>query len=267
MVQFRTKKIFCFLIFISLAMAAYAGPWAQDKDAWLDIFTLRYYDSTRFWNSSGNLSNVPIYTKYELDNYLEYGLTERLTLGAYLSALQSYTAAEGIHRGDNDNEIFGRYVLWQENGKILSFEAFFDLLGSAVQFNVPPSNSHYNTGEALLFGTSGELSKKQNSYWFFDTSAGLIQRYSSGSQLQVNLEGGLKFYQNKLWLFLQEYNTLSLNKLKSPQGVNYNLFTISPSIVYWLAKGFGLQLGIAQDFYGQNVGKGTTKFVAGWFRF
>ena len=66
---------------------------------------------------------------------------------------------------------------------------------------------------------------------------------------------------------LQNYNTISMDYPNNPQGVAYNLVTLSPSLVYWFTKVVGLQLGITQDIYGQNVGKGRGLFLSAWLRF
>ena len=263
------RVVFFIIIIISIVFPTfvYAGAWVQEKGHGLDILTFRRYISTHYWTSSGSLQNSSAYTKYEIGNYLEYGLTEKLTGGLYLSALQSHTSAMGTQRGHNDTEIFGRYLFWKNDWSVFSAQVFADKLGRAVEFNIPAQNSHFNTGEAILFGTSGKFGKETDQYWFFDIMLGLIQRYSAGNQLQFNMDGGWKFHNNKVWLFLQNYNTFSLDRPFYPTGAGYNLVTIAPSLIYWINSVVGVQLGIAQDIYGQNVGKGTSPFIAGWLRF
>lgn len=66
---------------------------------------------------------------------------------------------------------------------------------------------------------------------------------------------------------LQNYNTVSTDHVDNPQGIEYNLITIAPSVVYWMNRSVAWQIGITQDLYGQNVGKGTSTFLAMWLRF
>ncbi|RDI48733.1 hypothetical protein [Aquicella lusitana] len=259
-------RIALIIISIFYCVIAHAGAWVQEKGHGLNIFTVRRYISTQFWTSGGRLQGSPTYAKNEMDDYIEYGLTEKLTLGLYLSALRSHTAAAGTQGGSNNNQFFGRYLLWKSNWSAFSAQFFADALGRAAKFNIPPNN-RFNTGEAILFGTGGRLGRAENRYWFIGTLLGLVQRYSAGNQIQFNLEGGLKFPDSNVVLLLQNYNTFNLDHPTYPQGTGYNLITIAPSVVYWVTKTLGLQLGIAQDIYGQNVGKGRAPFMAGWIQF
>lgn len=264
----KTRMALLLIIISSVfCSSVYAGAWVQEKGHGLNILSFRRYISTAYWTSGGRLQSTSAYAKYEIDEYFEYGLTDRLTGGIYLSGLQSHTSAMGTQRGVNDTEILGRYLLWKDDWKVLSVQAFVDKLGRAAQFNVPPQNSKLNTGEAILYGMSGKLGEKTDRYWFFDAALGLVQRYSAGNQLHLDLEAGWKFHENKFWLLLQNYNTLSLDHPSYPQGVGYNLITVAPSVVYWINQVVGFQAGVAQDLYGQNVGKGTGPFLASWLKF
>lgn len=260
------KALLLWFFSLILPIIVYAGAWVQEKGEGLDILAIRRYESNQFWDSDGNQQSSPVYKKWELSNYVEYGLYDKLTVGFYASGLQSHTNAAGTQTGDYDNMLFGRYLMWSKDSKVLSFQAFVDKLGSGVQFNIPASNSHLNTGQALLFGTSGQNSKKTIS-WFFGTLTGIVERYNAGNQAQINFEGGLKFDNDEFWILMQSFNTLSLDHVERPSGPAYNLYTLSGSTVYWFTKTFGIQVGLAQDVGGKNVGKGTSSFLATWFKF
>lgn len=261
------KKLLLFISTSLFCLSAHAGAWTQEKGHGLNIFSARRYISKQFWTSGGRLQSSSTYSKNELDEYFEYGVTDKFTLGFYLSGIQSHTSAQGTQTGINDTVLLGRYQLWKSDWSVLSAQAFVDQLGRARQFNVPAQNSSLNTGEAILFGTSGELHQQTIKPWFISGLLGLVQRYSAGNQIQLNLEGGIKLYDSKLWLILQNYNTWSLDHPSYPQGTGYNLVTVAPSVLYWVNRIVGLQAGVAQDIYGQNIGKGTGPFVATWINF
>jgi hypothetical protein len=253
--------IFLFVYFIS--SFCYAGAWVQKPGEGLTILTIQRYLSNSFWAPGGQLSGSPTYAKNEIASYTEFGLTKKFTIGFYMTGLESHTHAAGTNGGLNDALLLGRYLLWSKGSNVISIQLAVDRLGRAATFNIPPSNSSFNSGEAILAGTSGQFGKSDR-FWFLDASFGLIQRYSAGNQLQLNLEAGYKFSHDHAWLLLQEYNTYSINQFGHPRGVNYNLFTIAPSLILWLKKPFGLQLGMTQDLFGQNVGRGTSVFAATW---
>jgi len=257
--MFKRYYLIFFLIYF-FCVPVYAGAWVQKKGEGLNITTLRRYISHQYWTPSASLMNSPTYAKNEVDEFVEYGVSNDLTLGAYFSALKSHTSAMGTQGGLNDAMLFGRYLFWQSGNKVASIQLSVDKLGHAASLNVPPQNSALNTQETLLLGMGDQ-------FWFAGASLGLIQRYSAGNQIQINLEAGYKFNDNKIWLMLQNYNTISMDYPNNPQGVAYNLVTLSPSLVYWFTKVVGLQLGITQDIYGQNVGKGRGLFLSAWLRF
>lgn len=260
------KRIFWAILFFSLPTLLYAGAWVQPAGEGLNILTVRRYLSDQYWTPAGRLVSSPTYAKNEIDEYFEYGVTNRLTLALYFSALKSHTSAMGTQGGVNDTKLLGRYLLWKNDSSVFSIQLGANKLGRAAAFNIPPQNSSFNSEESLLIGTSGVLAKNTTNYWFADASFGLIQRYSAGNQLQINLEAGAKFKDDKLWLMLQNYNTFNTDHINYPQGVGYNIMTLAPSILYWPYKRVGLQAGVAQDIYGQNVGKGRAFFLATWIR-
>ena len=126
------------------------------------------------------------------------------------------TRAMGTKTGDNDNTILARYLLWSKDSQALSFQVFYDRLGKAVQFNVPPNNSRTNTGEAIIYGLSGKAGKNN---WFFDMALGPVQRYSAGNQVLFNIEAGLKMREDKWWLMFKNIipgALINLHILKMP---------------------------------------------------
>ena len=134
-------KILFFIILYSLPILnAFAGAWVQEKGHGLDILAVRRYESNQFWDSNGNQQSSPVYKKWEIANYIEYGLYDKLTVGFYASALQSHTNAAGTRTGDYDNMLFGRYLVWSGDSKVLSLQAFIDKLGTGVEFNIPAPN-------------------------------------------------------------------------------------------------------------------------------
>ncbi len=262
----RKIVLLLWLFYFIFPALSYAGAWVQEKGQGLDIFGVRRYESNQFWNSSGDQQSSPVYKKWELSNYVEYGLYDKLTVGFYASGLQSHTNANGTQTGDYDNSLFGRYLMWSGDSKVISFQAFVDALGAGVQFNIPASNSHLNMGQSVLFGASGQNEKKTIS-WFIGSLTGIVERFNAGNLAQINFEGGVKFDDDTFWILMQSFNTLSLDHFDKPSGAPYNLYTLSSSVVYWFTKSIGIQVGMSQDVGGKNVGKGTSAFLAPWFKF
>lgn len=264
------KKISIFLIakFAFFSNILFAGAWVQKKGDALSISVAQYYRSEQYWTPSGRILDAPLYTKGFGSEYIEYGLTDNLTLGGFLSGLQSRDNNFGTATGMLDHLLLGRYQLYRDDDIVISSQIFADYLGKAAQFNIPPQNTNLNTGEFLSVGTSGTIrnQKAEDVNWFCDASLGLVQRYGPGNQVQLILEAGWKFHSEKFWFFMQSFNTLSTRETSKPTVLAYNLFTIAPSVIIWPTSYLGVQLGATQDIYGQNVGKGTGPFVSIWYK-
>ena len=256
----KKRLVMCLLLGLFTYTSAHTGAWVRSKGEFLNIATGQYYQSTNYWTTGGHLRSSPIYKKGYGSDYFEYGVTDKFTFGGYFSGLQSNTQANGTQGGGSDNLLLGRFLLWKGESVVVSTQLLIDALGHGAHLNIPPQNGRLNTGEALLIGTGGS-SKNKKINWFFDSSIGVLQRYGPGDQAQVIFEGGLKLFQDRFWIFIQNWNTIGL---ATPQNGSYNLFTIAPSIVYWPTKKIGLQLGLTQDVYGQNVGEGIGPFAALW---
>lgn len=77
-----------FLVGIALAATlvaqrkAHAGAWLQPQGEGLAIATTEFSDSTRYFDSHGKLIPIPAYQKFSLGTYIEYGVTDELTLVA-----------------------------------------------------------------------------------------------------------------------------------------------------------------------------------------
>jgi hypothetical protein len=87
----QEKCIACLALLISLLLAtagvssggiemAWGGAWLMPPGDGQAIVYSAFSDSTRAFDSQGRLIPVPQYKKFELGTYIEYGLTNWLTL-------------------------------------------------------------------------------------------------------------------------------------------------------------------------------------------
>src|SRR3990167_11079196 len=96
-------RMIIIIVAIFYSATTSAGAWVQAKGHGLNILSLQRYISTHSWSSGGRIQGSPTYAKNQIDEYFEYGLTERLTVGLYFSSLQSHTTAIGTLSGANDH--------------------------------------------------------------------------------------------------------------------------------------------------------------------
>ena len=122
---------------LALALLAAAGGFfgagfeAACGSAWLmppgdgQIITYSAFsDTTRAFDANGKLIPVPDYRKFELGTYLEYGLTDWLTVVAAPAYDRVHTPTPGLsYNGLGESEIGARVGLYRSDMTVVSFEA------------------------------------------------------------------------------------------------------------------------------------------------
>lgn len=121
----------------------------------------------------------------------------------------------------------------------------------------------------LLAGAGGEFDKKQSRAWYADGEISYRANFDGAAdEVHVDFMLGLKFLDQRLIFEVKEINTFGMHNPKTDFLPDYSLFTIIPNIqLFTRDKTLGLQIGLQQDFYGVNIGKGFAPFVALWWRF
>src|SRR3569623_3007839 len=92
--------------------AAGAAAWTQPAGQGLAIIIVDEYQSDRYWDRDRHSQDTATYRKFELNPYLEYGVTDRTTLGANVFVLHVEQEGSGNSTGLGDVELFGRYRLY-----------------------------------------------------------------------------------------------------------------------------------------------------------
>ena len=122
------------LVFAFFAAAAWlpgAGFEAAWASAWLlppgdgQIITYSAFsDSTRAFDGHGNLIPVPDYQKFELGTYVEYGVTDWLTVSAAPAYDRVQTPVPGqSYTGVGESEVAARVGLYHTDSAVLSVQA------------------------------------------------------------------------------------------------------------------------------------------------
>jgi hypothetical protein len=118
--------------------AAWGGAWLMPPGDGQVITYSAFSDSTRAFDAHGNLIPVPAYKKFELGTYLEYGVTDWLTLSASPAYDRVRTPPPGqSYTGLGESEVAARVGLYHSDTAVLSVQAglrspgaSFDSLGS-----------------------------------------------------------------------------------------------------------------------------------------
>lgn len=143
-----------FISFITLltAVTAHAGAWLQPEGHGLLITQGRYYASDSFFDVNGQKQPQQRYTKYELQPYVEYGLTNWLTIGGTAFAQRVSQSGEKNY-GLADPEFFARTMLWQGERQVISLQPLIKFASYFRDSGTPRGGSSSTDAEiSLLFG-------------------------------------------------------------------------------------------------------------------
>lgn len=263
--------------FISLAaltlwcQALSAAAWLQEPGSGLAILTLRDYESDQYWDADGNRRDTSTYSKKELTPFIEYGLTNDLTIGTKLYLLDITHTGFGTESGLGDVELFGRLKLWSSDWEALSAQ-FLLKVPSGYDKDASPSlgAGQYDLEARLLYGDGGVWDKQTSSTWYFGVEAAVRKRFEDPEdEFRLDWTVGWRSPSQKWeWEFLQEnLIALSHSANSADRWADFDLYKVTPSGRYWFSPHTAFQFGITQDVAGRNTGQGSTAFAALWLRF
>lgn len=263
------------LLALSACQNVFAAAWAKEKGNWILINNLQQYDAKKYWNARGELlTSDNEYRQSDYNPYFEYGATDNITVGG---SGYAYNAGEGDTRTGLalvNLGVFGQFQVWKKDWQALSIK----LTGYAPFSNDPfpltqqaDINSgnpfyQYDIGAMLMYGIGGVFEPYYHSTWYLSIEAGYDQYFDPNlGQYSVDFNFGWKSPAEKWLIEIKSFNSIATS-LPIIDGVrqNYNLYTITPGIVYFFTKEFGLELGVAKAVSGKNIAAGTAPFLAIW---
>lgn len=257
-----------------VTQSAWSAAWTKDKNNWVLINNFQQYYSTKYWSSNGELLSGSEYRQSDYNPYFEYGVTDTITLGG--SAYVYNAGQDNIRTGLAlvNAGVFGQFELWRKDWQALSIKlggyAPFsnDAFPLTEQADINSGNPFYqwDIGGMLMWGTGGVFENYYGSTWFLDVELGYDQYYQPTlGQYSIDFYFGWKSPKEKWLLEIKSFNSIATS-LPIIDGVrqNYNLYTITPGLVYFFTKAFGVEVGVAQAVAGKNISKGTAPFVAIW---
>lgn len=184
----QLPRFLCVFLFL-IPSVSLAGAWLQPEGKGQWIAQSSYYTNNEFFDANGARTNQDRFTKYELQPYVEYGLTPLLTVGAS-AYLQQVSQSGENNYGIADPEIFSRSVLWKSDHEVLSLQPLIKFKSRFADEGVPRGGSRSTDIElSLLYGRSVHWlsnndfidlrggyryrANRLNDQWRFDAMAGI----------------------------------------------------------------------------------------------
>lgn len=267
----------CMFVFMLLGSAAqgFASAWTLPEGSGKLITTATRYRADDRFDASGNRAPQPEFRKAELNPYVEYGWSDRLTLGgsALMQRIANRAATPGqqVNYGITDAELFLRRRLWQTAGIVLSAQPLVKLPRLEARDNAAALGSPHPEAALSLHAGFDFSHGKLNHY--ADFSLGYRKRFGESSD-QIAYTETIAFSPAKpLTVLLQSFGTYSMEGTFDPSSFtlssrdDYHLLTLQASVVYHMDSRTSVQLGAFDHVMGANTGSGHGFLFAVWRNF
>lgn len=266
MKRFLTNTLCTALLVALSASSVFAGAWTREKGKLYDKLGFNVYYADKNFDPDGGKSDFPnggTFRDYNLNNYIEYGLTDNLTLInslVYKRIDKNETTVDMTTWGVGDIDVAARYKLAEGNWGILSVQALLKI-PSAYDKNdrLPLGNGQFDYEGKLLYGKSlyphipGYVNLELG-YRFRDGDPSDEFRYlvEFGVDVTKSFYGRLKLdgiYSidngNK---YAYDGNPTTTN--------NFDLGKLELTAGYKITPAWGLELTFTPPLYGQNTAAG-----------
>ncbi len=244
---------------------AFAGAWLMLPGDGQIIASTAFSGSTRAFDAQGRLIPVPSYDKFELGAYIEYGLTDWLTLiasPAYDSIKQPPPAVS--YEGPGESEIGARIGLYHSEAWAVSVEAGLRTPGASLNDALAPFQPRRagSVDFRALVGRNFEIAGMPG---FAEAQAGYrFYAQNQPGEFRIDLTLGLRPAPQCLAL-LQSFSSISNG---SGGGFKHSSWhKLQPSLVYDLSPQWSLQLGGFVTVAGVNAGRELGPLAGVWYRF
>ncbi|MEN6439035.1 MAG: hypothetical protein ABFD97_10680 [Syntrophobacter sp.] len=266
-----------FVCSLLLVSQCHAGAWTQAKGKFYERFGVNRYFTDEQFDSNGNKEDFPSGGKYSenyLSNYIEYGLTDRITL---INALY-YKAAEKKDNetdvkadGLGDVDLGAKFKLYDGRLGVFSVQGLTKIPGDYDSSDTLPLGAgQYDFEVRLLYGLS--LYRFLPGYCNFE----IAHRWRMGDpadEIRYLIEFGVDITK-RLYGRVKLDGTLSMNngnKLSVSGNPtvnnNFDLGKLDTALGYRLTDSWMLEVGYTPEIYGRNTSSGATYSLAIAYQF
>jgi protein XagA len=246
--------------------AAFAGAWTLPAGSGQLNVTGTLSSATGTFDNSGSVQSSPRYNKFELQGWLEYGVTDRFTgiLAPGFQHIDIAQPADASRTGLGYTEFGGRYSLFQGPSWVGSGQVTLRIPGTNETSN--PAAIGYTgveTDVRALFGTSFSVYGLPG---FVDLQ--VAQRFRAGgppNEFRADFTFGVQTAPR--WMLLaQSFNVISEGS-GSPPFASYNYYKFQLSALYELTKSWSVQVGGFTTYAGHNALQENGLVLGAWYRF
>lgn len=253
------RHLLTMLCCCSLAPTAYAGAWLQPKGQGQFISQATYYSATQYYDFEGERKKQARFRKLELQPYVEYGLTDQLTIGG--SAYAQTLSQSGTHnRGIADPEIFARTRVWHNETETISIQPLIKFPSRFSHDTSPRGGSKSTDAElSVLYGRN--LHIVSNRDWMDSRTGYRMRNKGLSDQWRSDVALGLGVT-DALTIIPALRSTVPISMTEtaiySENGdLDYALVKAELGAMYAVSDKQWLQAALSKDVYGIQTGAGT----------
>lgn len=260
------------LLFLALCwpFSVFAGAWPLPEGQLQVINTVSAYSSDTRYDNFGNPLAQPTYNKHEYNPYIEYGLTDDITVGANLF-LQRASQNGSVNYGIADSEFFLKKQIWKSGGYVASIQPIVKLPRLWEQDNTPMiGSSHMDVGVSALGGYGFEMYDLSH---YVEVETGYRYRFGDPeNRFLLNATAGVGVT-GSITIMPQVFTAW---RATNPSGAptftqttqdDYDLVKLQLSGLYRASDTVAYQAGVFGDVYGRNAGKGQGALFSVWLNF
>lgn len=255
------RAFVAWILLVLMAGAARAGAWLMPPGEGQIIAGTAFSGSSRAFDAHGKLIPVPSYKKFELGSYIEYGLTDWLTLvAAPAYDVIRQPAPAPSYTGPGESGMGGRFRLFQSDAFVASLQA--TLLTPGASFNGAEPHRAGAIDLRAMAGASFTIGA-----WaaFADAAAGYrFYAQAQPGEWKLDLTLGVR-PSPQLLVLLQGFSSMQTNR--SADFPRSSWAKLQGSFVYDLNTAWSAQLGAFMTLAGTNAGRELGPMAAIWYRF
>jgi hypothetical protein len=261
------RLVFGVLLALGLAEVAAASAWTLPKGHGQIITTTSLYRSRGGFDDQGQPVPSAQYERVEISSYVEYGLSDRLTIGAeprHQWASAGSGGAQTRAQAPGDLDLFARYHVLSHGPWTSAFQALAKFPVYSHSLVPAPGNGRREYEARFAIGRNFSVIGVSA---FMDAElAYRMGTHGVADQVKSDFTIGLGPI-GRFELLLKAYRTTSVGDGDGRAGSYYDLYKAELSGLMRVSRGVSLEFGAGRDLSGNRVGLGHSASIALWLRF
>lgn len=260
------KRLVALFLLLPLAGQAQAGAWTQQQGHGQVIVTSTFTKADQLFDANGKLIAIDDYKKFELSAYMEYGLTDSLTLlgQTTYNSIDIKPPTDSEYNGFDYTEFGARARVWQGQNGVFSLQSTLRVPGASDEGNTAEAgNTQVEWDLRALAGYSFNLGSWAS---FAEAQAAYRFRFDDPpDEMRLDLTLGTRPHP-KLLLLAQSFNTWT-NGAGTGGFPRSREHKLQLSAVWDVRPNWSLQFGGLITADGVNTLYEKALFAGVWYRF